>query len=323
MGRHGEYATMVIEKFGIIAEEVAVILETKNLTKSYRGKKVVDDLSICVNQGDVYGFLGPNGAGKTTTIRMILGLIKPNQGDVFIDGLSVREQLPEALKHISGIVEVPKFYENLTAHENLMILKRFHKEVPVTRIDEVLDLVDLSRAKNQSFKTFSLGMKQRLGLAATLLNKPKIIILDEPTNGLDPKGVVEIREIIMKLVEMENITVFISSHILHEVELMCNKVAIISKGKLIAEGMTEALLRGQNQSKFTVDDVTQAQNALVAYPNLIIEQSDNQLVVSEDVLEASDVNALLVKSGIKVSGIVRTNKSLEQYFIETVEGGRI
>lgn len=314
---------MVIEKFVTLAEEVAVILETKNLTKSYRGKKVVDDLSICVNQGDVYGFLGPNGAGKTTTIRMILGLIKPNQGDVLIDGLSVREQLPEALKHISGIVEVPKFYENLTAYENLMILKRFHKEIPTARIDEVLDLVDLSRARNQSFKTFSLGMKQRLGLAATLLNKPKIIILDEPTNGLDPKGVVEIREIIMKLVEMENITVFISSHILHEVELMCNKVAIISKGKLIAEGMTETLLRGQNQSKFTVDDITKAQNVLVSYPNLVLEQGDNQLVISEDVLEASDVNALLVKSGIKVSGIVRTNKSLEQYFIETVEGGRI
>lgn len=314
---------MVIENFGISAKEAAVILETKNLTKSYRGKKVVDDLSIGVNQGDVYGFLGPNGAGKTTTIRMILGLIKPNHGDVFIDGVSVREHLPEALKHISGIVEVPKFYENLTAYENLMILKRFHKEVPITRIDEVLDLVDLLRARNQSFKTFSLGMKQRLGLAATLLNKPKIIILDEPTNGLDPKGVVEIREIIMKLVHVERITVFISSHVLHEVELMCNKVAIISKGKLIAEGMTETLLRGQNQSKFTVDDVSKAQNALVGYPNLIVEHSDSQMVISEDVLEATEVNALLVKSGIKVSGIVRTNKSLEQYFIETVEGGRI
>lgn len=298
-----------------------MILQTKGLTKSYRGKAVVDQLNISVGVGDVYGFLGPNGAGKTTTIRMILGLIKPSEGEVFVDGISVQKEVSKALKHISGIVETPKFYDALTAHENLMILKNFHPEIPKSRIDEVLSLVDLTNARNQKFKTFSLGMKQRLGLAATLLNKPKIIILDEPTNGLDPKGVVEIREIIMKLVDTEKITVFISSHILHEVELMCNKVAIISKGKLIAEGTTQELLRGKNQSTFVVDDVTKAVLLLSKETGLVCSHSEKDIVIDEDVLEACEVNALLVNQGIKVSGISRTSKSLEQYFIETVEGG--
>lgn len=298
-----------------------MILQTKGLTKSYRGKAVVDQLNISVGIGDVYGFLGPNGAGKTTTIRMILGLIKPSEGEVFVNGISVQREVSKALKHISGIVETPKFYDGLTAYENLMILKNFHPEIPKSRIEEVLNLVDLAQSRNQKFKTFSLGMKQRLGLAATLLNKPKIIILDEPTNGLDPKGVVEIREIIMKLVDTEKITVFISSHILHEVELMCNKVAIISKGKLIAEGTTQELLRGKNQSTFMVDEVSKAVEVLSGEDGLVCGHSEKTLIIDEDVLEACEVNAILVKAGVKVSGIARTSKSLEQYFIETVEGG--
>ncbi len=300
-----------------------MILETRNLTKRYRGVPVVDSVDLHIEKGDVFGFLGPNGAGKTTTIRMILGLIKPSGGEVFIDGISVQKEFAKAIKNIAGIVETPKFYEDLTAYQNLKLLKNFHKEVPKARIEEVLELVTLKHAANQKFKTFSLGMKQRLGLAAALLNKPKIIILDEPTNGLDPKGVVAIRNIIMKLVEKESITVLISSHILHEVELMCNKVAIISKGKLIASGLTREMLNNQNQVTFTVDDCDKAQHALSHYEGAVVSCEENRLLLNEACLASHEANSLLVQAGVRVSGIVPSNKTLEEYFMETVDGRRV
>lgn len=302
---------------------MSYILETKDLTKHYGTKIPVNSLNLKVEKGDVYGFLGPNGAGKTTTIRMILGLIRPTKGEVFIDGISVERDFTKAIENIAGIVETPKFYENLSGYDNLKILKNFRKDVPVSRIDEVLELVDLKDAKKQKFKTYSLGMKQRLGLAATLLNKPKIIILDEPTNGLDPKGVVEIRETITKLAEVEKITVLISSHILHEIELMCNKVAIIVNGKLVVEGNTHELLNAQTDVEIAVDNVAKACEVISSVGEGIIKRKEeDKIVVCDDKLEAWKANEMLVNAGVKVSSIMKENKSLEQYFIETVEEGK-
>lgn len=299
------------------------ILETKDLTKYYGSKKSVNSLNLKVEKGDIYGFLGPNGAGKTTTIRMILGLIRPTKGEVFIDGVSVQNDFTKAIKDIAGIVETPKFYENLSGYDNLKILKNFRPDIPASRIDEVLELVDLKEAKKQKFKTYSLGMKQRLGLAATLLNKPKIIILDEPTNGLDPKGVVEIRETITKLAQVEEITVLISSHILHEVELMCNKVAIIVNGKLIVEGNTHELLTSDTDVEIAVDDVNKASEIVSELGQDILKKKlEDKIIISESKIEAWKANQALVNAGVKVSAIVKENKSLEQYFIETVEEGK-
>lgn len=299
------------------------ILETRDLTKHYGSKKSVNSLNLKVEKGDIYGFLGPNGAGKTTTIRMILGLIRPTKGEVFIDGVSVQGDFTKAIKDIAGIVETPKFYENLSGYDNLKILKNFRPDIPVSRIDEVLELVDLKEAKKQKFKTYSLGMKQRLGLAATLLNKPKIIILDEPTNGLDPKGVVEIRETITKLAQVEEITVLISSHILHEVELMCNKVAIIVNGELVVEGNTHELLTSDTDVEIAVDDVNKASEIVAELgENILKKKLEDKIIISDSKIEAWKANEALVNAGVKVSAIVKENKSLEQYFIETVEEGK-
>lgn len=313
----------IICNFGVGGANMKYILETKNLTKHYGSKVSVNSLNLKVEKGDIYGFLGPNGAGKTTTIRMILGLITPTKGEVFIDGISVQKDFTKAIKGIAGIVETPKFYENLSGYDNLKILKNFRPDIPVSRIDEVLELVDLKEAKKQKFKTYSLGMKQRLGLAATLLNKPKIIILDEPTNGLDPKGVVEIRETITKLAQVEEITVLISSHILHEVELMCNKVAIIVNGKLVVQGNTHELLTSDTDVEIAVDDVNKASEIVNKLGQDILKRKlEDKIIISDSKIEPWKANEALVNAGIKVNAIIKENKSLEQYFMETVEEGK-
>lgn len=302
---------------------MSYILETRDLTKQYGSQKSVNSLNLKVEKGDIYGFLGPNGAGKTTTIRMILGLIRPTNGEVFIDGVSVQKDFTKAITGISGIVETPKFYENLSGYDNLKILKNFRPDIPVSRIDEVLKLVDLEEAKKKKFKTYSLGMKQRLGLAATLLNKPKIIILDEPTNGLDPQGVVEIRETIVRLAKMQELTVLISSHILHEIEIMCNKVAIIVNGNLVIEGNTHELLTSDTDVEIAVDDVSKASNVINELGEGILKKKlDDKIIISDSKIESWKANELLVNAGVKVSAITKENKSLEQYFIETVEEGK-
>lgn len=302
---------------------MSYILETRDLTKQYGSQKSVNSLNLKVEKGDIYGFLGPNGAGKTTTIRMILGLIRPTNGEVFIDGVSVQKDFTKAITGISGIVETPKFYENLSGYDNLKILKNFRPDIPVSRIDEVLKLVDLEEAKKKKFKTYSLGMKQRLGLAATLLNKPKIIILDEPTNGLDPQGVVEIRETIVRLAKMQELTVLISSHILHEIEIMCNKVAIIVNGNLVIEGNTHELLTSDTDVEIAVDDVSKASNVINELGEGILKKKlDDKIIISDSKIESWKANEVLVNAGVKVSAITKENKSLEQYFIETVEEGK-
>lgn len=303
--------------------KMSYILETRDLTKQYGSQKSVNSLNLKVEKGDIYGFLGPNGAGKTTTIRMILGLIRPTNGEVFIDGVSVQKDFTKAITGISGIVETPKFYENLSGYDNLKILKNFRPDIPVSRIDEVLKLVDLEEAKKKKFKTYSLGMKQRLGLAATLLNKPKIIILDEPTNGLDPQGVVEIRETIVRLAKMQELTVLISSHILHEIEIMCNKVAIIVNGNLVIEGNTHELLTSDTDVEIAVDDVSKASNVINELGEGILKKKlDDKIIISDSKIESWKANEVLVNAGVKVSAITKENKSLEQYFIETVEEGK-
>ncbi len=212
-----------------------MLLQTRNLTKSFGGRKIIDNLNLQVMKGDIYGFLGRNGQGKTTTIRLITGLIFPDSGDVIIDGHNLRSDFKKAISNVGAIVESPSFYGYLSGYDNLKLMANLVPGIKRDRIDEVLEIVRLSPCAKDKVKTYSLGMKQRLGIANALLSSPKLIILDEPTNGLDPQGMKEIKEMIVQLVSEKDITFFISSHMLHEVEQICNRVGIIDNGKLLSE----------------------------------------------------------------------------------------
>lgn len=219
-----------------------IMLEIQNLNKSYRRRKIIDNLNMTVYKGDIYGFLGANGEGKTTTIRMITSLIKADSGDIIINGKSVINCKNEAIRNIGAMVEAPKFYENMSGYENLELMARIMPGISDLDIQNVLDLVGLKDRGRDKFKEYSMGMKQRLGIANALLGDPELIILDEPSNGLDPYGMKEINNLIVSLVKRFDKTFIISSHLLHEMEGICNRIGILHSGKLCIEGEVRALI---------------------------------------------------------------------------------
>lgn len=223
------------------------VLKIQNLSKKIKGSFIVNDINFDLKDGDIFGFLGPNGAGKSTTIKMILGLVKPSSGNVWINGFSILEDKENALMNIGAMVESPSFYGYMSGYDNLKLYANLYK-LSNNKIDEVLELVNLSNDKNKKVKHYSLGMKQRLGIARAFLNDPKLVILDEPTNGLDPVGIIEIRNLIKKLAKDNNVTFLICSHILSEMQSICNKVAIINKGRVLIDGNITDLL---SKSGFT------------------------------------------------------------------------
>lgn len=217
------------------------ILQTENLSKKIKGRYVVNNLSIKIKQGDIYGFLGPNGAGKTTTLKMILGFLRPTKGNIYFYDKTMEHYKNQSLRFIGAMIETPTFYENLTGRKNLQIIAELYGKKAKERVDEVLEIVEMKEAADKKVKEYSLGMKQRLGIARAFLNDPDIIILDEPTNGLDPYGMKSIRELIIKLKKKYNKTFIVSTHLLSEAELMCNRIGIIHNGKLIEELDMEAV----------------------------------------------------------------------------------
>ncbi|MPQ31124.1 ABC transporter ATP-binding protein [Clostridium estertheticum] len=229
------------------------VLKINNLSKKYKNIKVVDNINLNVKEGTIYGFLGPNGAGKSTTIRMILGLIKATSGTVKLFGDDIQENRIKILKRIGAIVESPSYYGHLSAYDNLKIWAEL-KGVNSNKIVEVLKLLNLSEAKNKKINNFSLGMKQRLGIAQALIGDPDFLILDEPTNGLDPMGIREIRNLLISLAKDHNKTIFISSHILSEMELIVDDVGIINKGKLLYEGSLSKL-KSEHKSCLNLEEI--------------------------------------------------------------------
>lgn len=219
-----------------------IMLEIQKLNKSYGRRKIIDNLNMSVYKGDIYGFLGANGEGKTTTIRMITSLIKADSGDIIINGKSVINCKNEAVKNIGAMVEAPKFYENMSGYENLELMARIMPGVSDLDIQNVLDLVGLKDRGRDKFKEYSMGMKQRLGIANALLGDPKLVILDEPSNGLDPYGMKEINNLIVSLAKRCDKTFIISSHLLHEMEGICNRIGILHSGKLCIEGEVRTLI---------------------------------------------------------------------------------
>ena len=218
------------------------IIEIINLSKSYRNGRGIEDINLDIYKGDIFGFLGPNGAGKSTAMKIMTGLIRPDRGDVKIFGHSVTEEYELAMKKVSCLIETAESYSYLSAFDNLKQLARYYPDVDHQRIDEVLELTGMSKYKNEKPKKFSLGMKQRLGLSAAVLSRPEVVILDEPLNGLDVEGMIDIRKMIQHLAEKEQTTFFISSHLIHDVELTCNRIGVIYNGKILNVDSTQTIL---------------------------------------------------------------------------------
>ena len=298
------------------------IIEVTNLSKQFKEVKAVDGLNLNVYSGDVFGFLGPNGAGKSTTIRMLTSLISPNEGVIKIFGKTLKENRIEILRRIGAIVEKPDFYGNLSAFKNLEILGRIsgHK-ISRQRIMEVLEIVGLEKRFKSKVKTFSHGMKQRLGLAQALLHDPDLIILDEPTTGLDPQGMKEIRDLIIFLSKEKKKTIFLSSHILSEVELVASRMIIINKGSAKVEGRVEDLLNANRlRVALEVGDAEKAKSILAntRWINDLESSINGKMIFNLSPGEVPELNKYLVQNNIPVSALVPT-RSLEEYFLNITQ----
>jgi ABC-2 type transport system ATP-binding protein len=298
-----------------------VAIRTENLSKTFgRGDKAVEavkNLDLSVESGQVYGFLGPNGAGKSTTIRMLVDLVRPTTGEAFLFGENVREHR-DGLKRVSAMVENPSFYGFLSARDNLEVLARSANDFNPSRIDQVLEQAGLADDADRRLTEFSTGMKQRLGVASALLGDPDLIVLDEPTNGLDPIGIQEMRGLIRGLVEDHKKTVFLSSHILHEVEQVCDRVAIINNGVRVQEGaVTELLGRSHQGLRLLAAPIDNAVSNLREKWAVIIE--NDWLVVSASPEEAAEIVQRLVDVDVEVHQVVAKQRTLEELFMEATD----
>ncbi|WP_410984810.1 ABC transporter ATP-binding protein [Bacillus cereus] len=297
---------------------MTIILSVRDVKKVIGKKTLVENISFDVKQGEVFGFLGPNGAGKTTTIRMLVGLIKVTEGEIAIGGYHIKENFREAMRQIGSIVENPELYTYLTGWENLKQFARMLGGISDGRILEIAKMVHLDERIHDKVKTYSLGMKQRLGIAQALLGNPKLLILDEPTNGLDPAGIREMREFIHKLVKEENMSVFISSHLLSEVQMICDRVAIIHKGKMITVAPIEELIKtASDRVEWIVTPITKAKDMLEAAEEVREISVDNErLLCRMDISSISTWNKRFVEKGINVHSVKELVFTLEDLFIE-------
>jgi ABC-2 type transport system ATP-binding protein len=293
-----------------------VALQTEDLTKRFGARTAVDRLTMRVERGDIYGFLGPNGAGKSTTLRMLLGLVRPTSGVIKFPVRASSWEYLRARSRVGAIIETPAFYENFSGRRNLQLLASLSGGVRAQRVDEVLEIVDLRARARDPVKVYSYGMRQRLGIAQALLPTPEIIILDEPTNGLDPQGIHETRNLIRRLRDELKLTVLLSSHLLTEIEQLCNRVGIIHEGRLLYEGGPEALVSSTSLYKVRVDDSARAFELLAKVSGVTVSQNGGAaLRVDADEESISNVNALLVGNGIKVYELSPAQESLEEAFL--------
>ena len=289
------------------------IIETSNLTKKFGKFLAVDQVNLLVPKGGIYGFLGPNGAGKSTTIRMLLGLIKETKGEVKVFGKSIKEERIAILKRIGSMVETPSYYGHLTAYENLEVTRKILGTEKI-EIDRVLEIVKLTDVRNKAVRKFSLGMKQRLGIAQALLGKPDLLILDEPTNGLDPSGIIEIRELIKSLPKDYGITILISSHILSEMELMATHVGIINNGKLLFQGSMDDL-RKKQKAVIQLEVEPRADVEMYLKNRGIPYKADKRYLYLEPNYQPAKINRELIMNGYAVHQLMMKRNSLEEIFL--------
>ncbi|WP_315793004.1 ABC transporter ATP-binding protein [Paenibacillus sp. BIC5C1] len=317
-------------------EQTDSVLSVQHLKKKIGRKWIIKDVTFDVKPGEIFGFLGPNGAGKTTTIRMLVDLIKPTEGKIQVCGYDVNRDPERALKYVGSIVENPEVYTYLTGWENLEHFARMQPGVDNDRIQEVVDIVRLDQRIHDKVRTYSLGMRQRLGIAQALLSRPRLLILDEPTNGLDPKGIKELRVFIKQLAS-EGMAVFVSSHLLSEIQLLCDRVAIISAGRVLAVGGVDELI--EDHSKLAIWHVTPLDEGKRMLLDAGISLVDRPADVMDDTIVAGlGLNAVvaemhedripalvqqMVQAGIQVEGVQRIQPTLEQLFLKMTEGESI
>jgi ABC-2 type transport system ATP-binding protein len=298
-----------------------IVLRTRNLTKQYKQRTVVNDLNLDIRRGEIYGFLGPNGAGKTTTIRMILGLITPTSGSVEILGSDTLAHRSEVLPRVGALIETPALYRYMSGRDNLLAFSKALGGVSAKRIDEVLAIVSLTERQRDKVRTYSLGMRQRLGIAVALLQDPDVLILDEPANGLDPAGIVEMRDFMHRLAS-EGKTILMSSHLLSEVQQICSRVAIINFGKLITETTVKDLTTGKGE--FTVK-IERAAEVLALLKRQAWGQSarlneEGNIVVPSPNGHGRELNSFLAQSGYVADELSSTKYDLEEIFLRLTEG---
>jgi len=295
-----------------------IALSARNLTKVIGDRTIVDDVSFDVNAGEVFGFLGPNGPGKTTTIRMLVGLIRPTAGTVEVCGFDIRRKFEDAMRCIGCIVETPDLYRFMTGRENL---EHFARMLNVRNgdIERVSSLVGMAHRLDQRVGTYSLGMRQRLGIAQALLGSPRLLILDEPANGLDPAGIREIRELLRELATERQMSVFVSSHLLGEIEQMCDRVAIIHHGRILREGTVEELISSRREMEFRVGDVEHAAQ-IVRERGFEYRADTDRLWISIDENDAPALVAALAAGGVAVFHAHRRLETLEEMFLQATGG---
>ncbi|HAU50769.1 MAG TPA: bacitracin ABC transporter ATP-binding protein [Clostridiales bacterium] len=307
------------------ASDIRPALQIQNVTKTFGRKTAVDNVSFDLYPGEVFGFLGPNGAGKTTIIKMVMGFFRPDEGTIIINGFNRKTHYEAAMASIGGIVENPEMYNTLSARLNLKMYARLHKGVTSERIDEVLELVGLSDRADDPVKKYSLGMKQRIGLAQAMLHHPKVLILDEPTNGLDPAGIHLLRDVLKKLAHEEGVAVMVSSHLLSEMQLMCDRIGIISHGKLLQICSIEDLMqKAQSSSVYRIktSNPSKAKEILSeVYPNRISNIGSDTLDIEIDETQINECVRTLVASGSDILGVQKQESTLEDIFLEITGGG--
>ncbi len=307
------------------------VLELKNVSKIMGKRKIVENINFDINSGEIFGFLGPNGAGKTTTIKMITGLLKIDEGEIFINGKNVKTNFEEALSSVGGIIENPEMYGYLSGRDNLEIYGRMHGQVSKDRINEVINLVKLDNRIDDKVKKYSLGMRQRLGLAQALLHSPKLLILDEPTNGLDPVGIKELRDTLRELAEKEGLAVLVSSHLLSEMELMCDRFGIIDSGKIIDMKTMKDIRNQENSSKKIYEvEVDNGGKAFAALEDASkaegfkVEATVDRNIVRVNLTKdhVALLNRILVKADVLVYTICPVENTLEDEFMKITTGSK-
>lgn len=303
-----------------------VVLEIKNVSKSFGRTKIIDNLTFSVNSGEIFGFLGPNGAGKTTTMKMVLGLIPFSDGDICINGYSIKKDFEKAMQNVGGIVENPDLYEYMTGYENLKLVARIYK-VDKKRIDEIVDIVGLKEKIKLKVKKYSLGMKQRMSVALALIRNPKLLVLDEPTNGLDPVAIHELRDLLKDLAHNRGVCVFVSSHLLSEVELMCDRVGILDKGRLLKienlKNITEIKDKNDNEAiyKIITNDNKRAKDILINNGYEVNDKKEAlEVSIKKDKIDLL-INIML-SNGITVYEFSIKKATLEEEYLN-VTGGKI
>jgi ABC-2 type transport system ATP-binding protein len=304
------------------------IISLSHVTKRIGRTTIIDDLTFEVPQGEIFGFLGPNGAGKTTTIRMIVGLMSITKGQILIKGKNIKTEFEQAIRHVGAIVESPEMYKYLSGYHNLVHYARMVPGVTKERIDEVVALVKLENRIHDKVKKYSLGMRQRLGVAQALLHRPALLILDEPTNGLDPAGIRDLRDYLRYLTRTEGITVVVSSHLLSEMELMCDRVAILQRGKLVNVMPIQHFTRGNDQAQTYLIQAQPPEQALMTMKQM--KGIQEVKLTPEGIVEVTterehipDILEELMQNHIRIYSVQMVVQSLEERFLEITGGGQI